>query len=485
MSQQFIIDASDSIRLRNFTREDYSALYALTRQTEITDLLPDWNMTEEQLDSFLGFVISSYDRFDPEDVRVLLAVEHIPDNRLIGWCGVFPNDMLKPEAREVAYAISRDYRGLGYMTMAVKAICAYMFEHTELTRIAAIVKPFNTASRAVLERAGFQHVEQTVLSDGQPYECFELNDEELRFRRARLEDADTLKEIMLRTFDREQRLWLRDDEVADANLAPPGYESSDMQRYVIQEWPYYVMEFAGRIVGAISVNVSGRHGRVDKLFVDPEFQGRGFGSQALAFVEKQFTLVHVWKLETSGRQLNNHRFYEKAGYVRTYESESEFGYEKAAEQVLPEQDGALLVTGSMPGAAVLNCSIPNSEFYHSDLAGSFYMSCSLQDSRITDCNLSGARLTNLNMTNMLLADLRLSGSEVGFVALDGVAFHDTHLGSSRQPVVFDRCDLSGSVIRNSQLSGVHIEQCDVAGMTINGIAVETLLEVYHAKAAAK
>ncbi|WP_164779433.1 GNAT family N-acetyltransferase [Paenibacillus kobensis] len=488
MSRQFTIEASESIRLRNFTREDYQALYELTRQTEITDLLPDWNMTEEQLDSFLNFVTGSYDSFDPADVRVLLAVEHTLDNRLIGWCGVFPNDMLKPEAREVAYALSRDYRGRGYMTAAVEAICSYMFEHTELARIVAIVKLYNHASSAVLNRAGFRHIEQTVLSDGEPYEYFELDDEKLRFRRARLEDAETLKEMMVRTFDREQRIWLRDDEEPDANLRPPGYESAAMQRYVIQEWPYYVMVFAGKAVGAISVNVSGRHGRVDKLFIDPDYQGRGFGSLALCFVEKQFPRVQVWKLETSGKQLHNHRFYEKAGFVRTHESEWEFAYEKVMTGSAPDAEApgeTLQVTGSMSGAAVINCSMPDSEFYNVDLSGGFYMNCTLQDSRITDCNLSGTRWTNLNLTNMLMADLRLTGSEIGFAAMDGVRFHDTHLGTSRQPAVFERCDLSGSVIRDSQLSGVHIEQCDVAGMTINGIAVEELLKAYMEKSAVK
>lgn len=40
----------------------------------MTDLLPDWRMTEEQLTDFLSFIIASYEKFDPEDVRILLAV---------------------------------------------------------------------------------------------------------------------------------------------------------------------------------------------------------------------------------------------------------------------------------------------------------------------------------------------------------------------------------------------------------------------------
>lgn len=39
--------ATESLRLREFTRADIPDLYSLTRQTEITEILPDWNMSEE------------------------------------------------------------------------------------------------------------------------------------------------------------------------------------------------------------------------------------------------------------------------------------------------------------------------------------------------------------------------------------------------------------------------------------------------------
>jgi len=174
MRQSLTLDA-DSVRLREFTLSDYDELHALTRQTAITDILPDWNMTEEQLKDFLQFVIGSYDKFDPADVRILLAVEHKSDGRLVGWCGVFPNDLLDPEVREAAYAISKDYRNLGFITSAVKAILSFVFRQTELERVAAIVKPFNAASRSVLLKTGFRHMRLATLSDGQDYDYFEAD----------------------------------------------------------------------------------------------------------------------------------------------------------------------------------------------------------------------------------------------------------------------------------------------------------------------
>ncbi|WP_217593728.1 GNAT family N-acetyltransferase [Cohnella sp. GbtcB17] len=172
MTLSFTIE-TDSIRLRAFAPQDVDALRALTMQAEITDFLPDWAMTEAQLTDFLSFVIGSYDRFDPADVRILLAVEHKADERLIGWCGVFPNDLLDPVEREVAYAVSKDDRNRGYATGAVQAMIAFIFRQTELERVAAIVKPVNGASRSVLLKAGFRLVDRRRLSNGQQYDYFE------------------------------------------------------------------------------------------------------------------------------------------------------------------------------------------------------------------------------------------------------------------------------------------------------------------------
>lgn len=55
------------------------------------------------------------------------------------------------------------------MTEAVQGIVAYVFQHSNLQRIVAIVKPFNAASRKVLVKSGFQHWNLVTLSDGHDY----------------------------------------------------------------------------------------------------------------------------------------------------------------------------------------------------------------------------------------------------------------------------------------------------------------------------
>lgn len=49
---------------------------------------------------------------------------------------------------------------------------SYVFKHASLERIVAIVKPFNIASRRVVEKAGLRHVQTLTLSDGVAYDYF-------------------------------------------------------------------------------------------------------------------------------------------------------------------------------------------------------------------------------------------------------------------------------------------------------------------------
>ncbi|MBY0202637.1 GNAT family N-acetyltransferase [Paenibacillus cucumis (ex Kampfer et al. 2016)] len=477
MNHGFTIVAN-SVMLRPFTLQDQAALATLTHQPEITDLLPDWKMTEEQLSEFLQFVVGSYEQFDPQDVRIMLAVIHQESQQLIGWCGVFPNDMLDPSDREVAYAISRDHRNKGYITEAVRALTAYLFEHTSLNRIVGIVKTYNPSSRKVLEHTGFQYVNRRLLSDGEVYDYFELHSTDfngkatgrikpkplsINLRRAEHEDAIVLTEICTRAFDHAMQVWANGEQDLDSNLCPPGYNAVRLHEYVIREWDYYVVEADGCAIGGVSINVLGKGiARLDRIYIDPVFQGRGVGSQVIRQIEAVFPHILHWRLETSSRQTSNHHFYEKLGYVRMYASDAEYGYEKKIVTRSGQDD-----------------PIQEHEHVQANLDSMWYSSSTMRNSRITDCNLSGSKLTNLNMTEMLLADLRLTNTKFEFCALDGVQFQDTHLGDDRVPMQWRHCDLGGSRFVDCDLSGVELEACQVSGMKINGIPIEKLMEAYE------
>ncbi|MCQ2145995.1 MAG: GNAT family N-acetyltransferase [Bacteroidales bacterium] len=62
----------------------------------------------------------------------------------------------------VGYFLSEKYRGNGYMTEALKAVCNRFFENTFCSRLKCEIRPDNLPSRAVAKKCGFvQNPDQT------------------------------------------------------------------------------------------------------------------------------------------------------------------------------------------------------------------------------------------------------------------------------------------------------------------------------------
>lgn len=78
------------------------------------------------------------------------------DNKVIGSIGVFRQKNIHKRTAELGYYIAEEYWGKGIMTEAVKQICEYVFERSDMIRIYAQPFAYNSACR-VLEKAGFQY----------------------------------------------------------------------------------------------------------------------------------------------------------------------------------------------------------------------------------------------------------------------------------------------------------------------------------------
>ncbi|MGH1144160.1 GNAT family N-acetyltransferase [Bacillus pseudomycoides] len=301
----------------------------------------------------------------------------------------------------------------------------------------------------------------------------------IRIEKASITDAEKLTEIKKRTFDEEAKKWLPNQEnITDYNIQPPGYSSIEMTKYMIKELNYFKVIYNKTIVGGIIVTISGKSfGRIDRIFIDPDSQGKGIGSKVIDLIEKEFPNVRAWDLETSSRQLNNHYFYEKMGYQATFKTEDEYCYIKRIETPLGIEKS--VENEDISGTQYENCSMAKTECYQVTLEGSSFSNSNLMSSHINNCNLSHSKFHNINFRNTLFADLNFSNSEMALVTLDGVRFVDTSLGDEGNPITFERCDLKGSKINNSNLRNVEIQQSDITGMKINNIPVEDLLELYY------
>jgi uncharacterized protein YjbI with pentapeptide repeats len=102
---------------------------------------------------------------------------------------------------------------------------------------------------------------------------------------------------------------------------------------------------------------------------------------------------------------------------------------------------------------------------HANLAGSTF----------TDVNLSKVRMHDIN-----LSDLDLSAAQIGGAKFKHIGLPPSKEGKQerQRPVLFEEATLCDSTFRKVDLSNVKIIDCDVHGMTIDGILVTDLLTAY-------
>lgn len=79
------------------------------------------------------------------------------DEKTVGSIGIFVKEDVLEKSAELGYWLSQDYWNNGIMTEAVKIICREAFSKFDIIRIFAEPFEYNTASRAVLEKAGFTY----------------------------------------------------------------------------------------------------------------------------------------------------------------------------------------------------------------------------------------------------------------------------------------------------------------------------------------
>lgn len=92
--------------------------------------------------------------------------------------------------RELGYVLSKDYRGRGYMSEAVQAVCDHIFSDDMIHTISLEVLPDNGPSQGVARKCGFvlepqpEGKREFRYLDGQPLDRLVLTAEEARRRKS-------------------------------------------------------------------------------------------------------------------------------------------------------------------------------------------------------------------------------------------------------------------------------------------------------------
>ena len=140
------------IKIREWKIDDKSDLAENLNNTKVLDNLRDglpYPYTEKDAEEFIRAMLSA-----DKDKAFPFAITL--DDKVIGSIGVFRCDNIHYRTAEMGYYIGEAYWGNGYMTKAVRQICDYVFENTDIIRVFA--EPFanNIASCRVLEKVGFK-----------------------------------------------------------------------------------------------------------------------------------------------------------------------------------------------------------------------------------------------------------------------------------------------------------------------------------------
>ena len=134
------------------------------------------------------------------------------------------------------------------------------------------------------------------------------------FERAAAADAEGLTKAQVAAFDADSRLHLGVERGG-----PPGYDSVETTLQKIQEADFYKIVYEGRIIGGIVVLNPGQgHFHLDVICLEPEYQNRGIGTQALQFLDAAYPAAK-WTLHTPDFAVRNQHLYEKFGYVKVGE----------------------------------------------------------------------------------------------------------------------------------------------------------------------
>lgn len=137
--------------LREWRREYADALAGLINNLKVQENLRDgipYPYTTEDANYFLDEMIAA-------DRNRVIAFAVFADDTLCGSISVVRQENIHFRTGELGYYIGEPFWGHGIGTEAIRQICTYVFEHTDIIRIFAEPFAYNGASCRILEKNGF------------------------------------------------------------------------------------------------------------------------------------------------------------------------------------------------------------------------------------------------------------------------------------------------------------------------------------------
>jgi len=172
----------------------------------------------------------------------------------------------------------------------------------------------------------------------------------VRLEAAKPEDAERLAIIQGRAFVTEEAFVPPEDlrklrELPDPPLGPPGIMDVEWTRGMIEstECVYYRIMLGKVLVGGVIVAADAEKYHMEnfwRIFIEPMYQDRGIGEEAMRQIYRLHPNVRRWRLGTPEFHAKNRHFYERMGftYLETWKPEHTWFRSVEYENVLPQEE---------------------------------------------------------------------------------------------------------------------------------------------------
>ena len=138
-------------KIRSWRIEDAKHLAEALNNKKIHENLRDglpYPYTEDDAKDYILAMLEA-----DKDITYAFAIT--VNDKAVGSIGVFRKDNIHCKTAEMGYYVAEPYWGQGIVTSAVKQVCNYIFENTDIIRIFAEPFAHNIGSCRVLEKSGF------------------------------------------------------------------------------------------------------------------------------------------------------------------------------------------------------------------------------------------------------------------------------------------------------------------------------------------
>jgi uncharacterized protein YjbI with pentapeptide repeats len=130
---------------------------------------------------------------------------------------------------------------------------------------------------------------------------------------------------------------------------------------------------------------------------------------------------------------------------------------------------------------------------NSNVSGSSFTDVMAESLSFENCNVAKTTFHNVNMSDITISDANLSkltidGAQWGGAMIRNVGFlnaSDPDAKPHPLSVQFENCSFRGGILSGCDLTNLRLESCQIAGLTVDGIRIDELLEHYRSRSNAQ